>query len=73
MLIEYIEKVLNYAHYGIIEDEEPFYGEVKELPGVWASGTTLEECRKNLRDTIEGWIILSIKKNFLFQNWEISA
>lgn len=73
MLIEYIEEALNHAHYEIIEDVEPFYGEVKELPGVWASGTTLEECRKNLRDTIEGWIILSIKKNFLFQNWEISA
>ena len=73
MLIEYIEEALNRAHYEMIEDEEPFYGEVKELPGVWASGTTLEECRKNLRDTIEGWIILSIKKNFLFQNWEISA
>ena len=62
MLIEYIEEALNRAHYEIIEDVEPFYAEVKELPGVWASGTTLEECRKNLRDTIEGWIILSIKK-----------
>ncbi len=62
MLIEYIEEALNRAHYEIIEDEEPFYGEVKELPGVWASGATLEECRKNLKDTIEGWILLSIKK-----------
>lgn len=62
MLIEYIEEALNRAHYEMIEDEEPFYGEVKELPGVWASGATLEECRKNLRDTIEGWILLSIRK-----------
>jgi len=62
VLIEYIEEALNRAHYEIIEDEEPFYGEVKELPGVWASGATLEECRKNLKDTIEGWILLSIKK-----------
>lgn len=62
MLIEYIEEALNRAHYEMIEDEEPFYGEVKELPGVSASGATLEECRKNLRDTIEGWILLSIRK-----------
>jgi len=62
VLIEYIEEALNRAHYEMIEDEEPFYGEVKELPGVWASGATLEECRKNLRDTIEGWILLSIRK-----------
>lgn len=63
MLIEYIEEALNRAHFEIIEDEEPFYGEVKELPGVWALGTTLEECRKNLKDTIEGWILLSIRKD----------
>ena len=62
MLIEYIEEALNRVHYEIIEDEEPFYGGVKELPGVWASGTTFEECHKNLRDTVEEWILLSIKK-----------
>jgi len=63
MLIEYIEESLKRAHYEIIKDEEPFYGEVKELKGVWATGNSLEECRKNLRDVIEGWILISIKKN----------
>ena len=62
MLIEYIEESLKRAHYEIINDEEPFYGEVKELKGIWAAGNTLEECRKNLRDVIEGWILVSIKK-----------
>jgi predicted RNase H-like HicB family nuclease len=62
MLIEYIEESLKRAHYEIINEEEPFYGEVKELKGVWATGNTLEECRKNLRDVIEGWIIVSIQK-----------
>lgn len=46
----------------IINDEEPFYGEVPELKGVWASGKTLEECRRNLGETIEGWIVLRLKK-----------
>jgi predicted RNase H-like HicB family nuclease len=62
MLIEYIEESLKRAHYEIINDEQPFYGEVKELKGIWATGNTLEECRKNLRDVIEGWILVSIKK-----------
>lgn len=62
MLIEYIEEALNKAHYEIIEDEEPFYGEIKELPGVWATGKTLEACRWNLKEVVEGWIILSLKK-----------
>ncbi len=62
MLIEYIEEALKKAKYEIIEDEESYYGEVSELPGVWATGKTLEECRENLKQTIEGWIIISIKK-----------
>lgn len=62
MLIEYIEEALKRAKYEIIEDEESYYGEVSELSGVWATGKTLEECRENLKQTIEGWIIISIKK-----------
>ena len=62
MLIEYIEESLKRAHYEMIDDKEPYYGEVKELKGVWATGNSLEECRKNLRDVIEGWILISIKK-----------
>jgi hypothetical protein len=48
MLIEYIEEALKKAHYEIIEDKEPFYGEIPGLRGVWATAKTLEECRKNL-------------------------
>ena len=62
MLTEYIEEALKKAKYEIIDDEEPYYGEVPELKGVWASGKTLEECRKKLIEVIEGWLILSIKK-----------
>ncbi len=63
MLTEYVEEALRRAHYEIIEDpDEPFYGEVKELEGVWASGKSLEECRSQLKDVVEGWILLSIKK-----------
>ena len=47
----------------MIKDDEPFYGEVKELKGVWATGKTLEECRRNLKNVIEGWILVSIKKD----------
>lgn len=62
MLMEYIEEVLKKAHYELIDDEEPYYGEVKELKGVWATGRTLEDCRNSLREVIEGWIVVSIKK-----------
>ncbi|RCV65092.1 putative nuclease of the RNAse H fold, HicB family [Methanophagales archaeon] len=62
MLTEYIEAALSKAKYEIIEDEEPYYGEVPELEGVWASGKTLEECRKNLVEVIDGWIIVRLRK-----------
>jgi len=63
MVVEYIEEALKRAKYEIIDDEEPYYGEIEELQGVWATGKTLEECRNNLKNVIEGWILLSIKKN----------
>jgi len=62
MILQYIEKALSYARYEIIEDTNPYYGEVPELAGVWATGPTLEECRKNLVDVIEGWIIIRLKR-----------
>ena len=62
MLTEYIEAALSKAKYELIEDEEPFYGEVPELEGVWATGKTLEECRKNLVEVIDGWIIVRLRR-----------
>ena len=62
MLAEYLEEALKMARYEIIEDDEPYYGEVTELPGVWATGKSLEECRENLRDVIDGWILVRIQK-----------
>jgi len=64
MLTEYIDEALSCARYELIEDtDEPYYGEIPELPGVWASGATLESCRSQLKEVIEGWILLSVKKS----------
>lgn len=58
MISEYITAAMKNAHYEIIEDEEPYYGEIPELKGVWAAGKTLEECRDNLTENLEGWILV---------------
>ena len=59
MLTEYISEALSRARYELIEDADaPYYGEVPELPGVWACGRTLEECRQELKDVVEGWLHL---------------
>jgi predicted RNase H-like HicB family nuclease len=64
ILTEYIDEALSRARYELIEDpDEPYFGEIPELPGVWASGVTLESCRAQLKEVIEGWILLGVKKS----------
>ena len=62
MLSQYLQAALDCARYEILEDEEPFYGEVPELPGVWATGETPEVCRRNLASAVEDWILFSLAK-----------
>jgi hypothetical protein len=44
------------AYNKIIEDEEPYYGEMPELQDVWVSG-------KNLDGVIDEWIRLRVPEN----------
>ena len=60
MLLDYLNAALEQATYDKIEDEDPYYGEIQELQGVWATGKTLEECRRNLLETLEDWVFFSI-------------
>ena len=62
MLTAYIQAAMQQARYELIEDEEPYYGEVTDLEGVWATGSTLEACRQNLVEAVEDWLLLSIAR-----------
>ncbi len=64
MLVKYLERALEKAHYEIIDDPHPYYGEVPGLEGVWATGDTLEECRRYLLEAIEDWVFFSIAKGY---------
>ncbi|VVB63632.1 Uncharacterised protein [uncultured archaeon] len=59
MFAEYIKAAMDKATYEIIDDQEPFYGEIPELRGVWATGKTLESCRDRLMSALEVWDCLS--------------
>lgn len=63
MINDYIAQALSHARYEVIEDEEPYYGEVPGLAGVYATGRSLEECRENLKNVIEGWILARREHN----------
>ncbi len=62
MLSEYIRAAMRRARYEILDDES-FYSEIPGFDGVWASATTLEGCREELEEVLEGWIVLSLSKN----------
>jgi predicted RNase H-like HicB family nuclease len=60
MLLAYLTAAMDRAHYEIIEDEDSYYGEIPGLQGIWATGSSLETCRRNLMAALEDWVFFSI-------------
>jgi predicted RNase H-like HicB family nuclease len=63
MITAYINGALKRARFEKIEDRNPYYGEIPGLKGVWATGKTLAECRRNLSEALDGWIIVRLRKS----------
>ena len=61
MFNEYIKAAMHLAHYEMIDNDEPFYGEIPELIGVWSTGKSLEDCRDNLLSSLEEWLLVKIR------------
>lgn len=51
------------ARYEIIEDDNAYYGEIPVCPGVYANTKTLENCRDELEEVLEEWILFRISRN----------
>ena len=71
MIQDFLHSHLNRAKYEIIDEGKTYYGEIPALKGVWATGKTLEECRNALLETLEGWMILRLKKSLPIPNFKI--
>ena len=63
MLSDYIQSAMELAHHEIIEDDNTYLGTIKEFEGLWASGETLEKCRRKLQETLEDWLLISLRLN----------
>lgn len=72
MIQDYLDNYLKQAKYEMIDDGKRSYAEIKNLRGVWATGKTLEDCRQNLLSSLEGWLILRLKKNLPVPNFRFS-
>jgi predicted RNase H-like HicB family nuclease len=64
MLIEYVNAALRRAKYEILSDDGSYYGEIPGFDGVYATSSTLEDCRTELAEVLEDWILLRVSKQF---------
>lgn len=70
MLSEYIEKKLKTAKYKLLKDGS-YFGEIPGLKGVWANAKNLEDCRKELREVLEDWLLLKVRFGEKISGFEI--
>jgi predicted RNase H-like HicB family nuclease len=63
MLTEYIRAALHRARYEILADDGTFYAEIPGLDGVYANAKTLEDCRGELADILEEWMLFRLSRN----------
>ena len=63
MLTQYIQAAMRQAKYKVLPDDGSYYCEIPEFQGVWANAETLEDCREELVEVLEGWIFLHLADN----------
>ncbi len=63
MITEYLQAALRKAHYEM--EENVFFAEIPGFQGIVASGNTLEDCRTQLLEVLEGWLIIGIRRGHL--------
>ena len=60
MLNKFIEKKLHTAKYKLLKDGT-YFGEIPGVSGVWTNGKNLEECRTELAEVLEEWLLLKVR------------
>lgn len=63
MLSEYVRGAMARARYEILGDDHSYYGEIPGFDGVYASADTLEECRTELEQVLEEWMLFRVSRN----------
>ena len=63
MLTKYLDAAMGHARYEILADDGTYYGEIPECQGVYSNAPTLEECRNELAQVLEDWLLFRIHKH----------
>lgn len=70
MLSEFIARKMKIARYKLLKDGS-YFGEIPGLKGVWANAKNLENCRKELQEVLEDWLLLKIRFGEKVSGFEI--
>ncbi len=65
MLMDYIQAALRHARYEILPEDGSYYGEIPQCTGVYSNAESLEDCRQQLQEVLEEWILFRVHKNLL--------
>lgn len=72
MLTDFIAKKLDQANYKLLEDGT-YFGEISGLKGVWSSGLTLEDCRRELQEVLEDWLLFKVRDHEKIPGFSLRA
>ena len=53
-------------------DGKTYFGEIVGIRGVWANSRTLSECKKQLQEVFEDWLVVSLKTDKKIPGFSIS-
>ena len=60
MILEYCQKALGKTQYKQLEDGS-WFAEIPGYEGVWANGKSVEECRNEILEVLEEWLVLKLR------------
>lgn len=60
MLLEYVDEAVERTVYERLDDGA-FAGRIPSCPGVIATGKTLAQCQRELREVLDGWLIVKLR------------
>jgi predicted RNase H-like HicB family nuclease len=63
MRTKYIQAAMRQARYEILPDDGSYYSEIPGFDGVYANTDTLQACRDELEEVLEGWILLRVSRD----------
>ena len=63
MLAAYLEAAMRSAHYELLPEDGQYYVEIPQCNGVYATAATLEECREQLREVLDEWVLFRVHRH----------